>query len=64
MRCKCCDRVMSNPRLFVIAEVMVEEDTCSSCRRIAFQEWDYLNDHEYMFENLREGVTPPLGVDY
>lgn len=62
MRCKCCDKIMDRIYTFEVDGVEVMEELCSECREASEDEYSYL-DHEFMFENLREGALPPCKTE-
>lgn len=64
MRCKSCDCIMDVVHVIEIEGKDVIEELCSGCRSIAFEEWDYAEDHEHMFQNLSCGPTQPLKTPY
>ena len=65
MRCKCCNKMMSDAdllskRFFLDAngnKITVQEDFCSQCRSSSYIE----NVTDYQFENLTQGLTQPSG---
>ena len=44
------------------------EDTvdpmCSSCRTMAYAQWNYLDDHEHILENTTEGAAPMRNMEH
>ena len=54
-RCKCGNRLY---------ESEMEDMICKKCVRISMEEYNYLEDHEYAFEGLEEGMTEPTDSNY
>lgn len=53
-KCRACDATMNPTELLMDKEDGSPEDLCYKCRETLYDE-DY--DHEFMFENVSEGVT-------
>lgn len=65
MRCKACDKKIDRTRFVEIDEQPTEiiEELCGECLEESFSEYNYL-DHEFMFEDLSEGLTPQKNPKY
>lgn len=62
MRCVSCNGVID----VLVDHPEIENQTdemCSTCRSLAYSEWSYVDDHEHLFDNLREGITPIMICD-
>lgn len=35
---------------------------CTTCKGLAFDEFTYTSDHEYILEGCQEGLTPPKKI--
>jgi hypothetical protein len=66
LRCVCCNAQLTIAEMKMVQEDGSPEDMCGGCRSevVYTDQEDDDWSHEYMFENLREGVTGVLTCDY
>lgn len=66
MRCRGCDSLIYyTPVVWGVIQsgdgeefvVLDDDGLCHTCIREAFSLYNYVYDHEYVFENARDGVT-------
>lgn len=60
-RCKSCDAILTKVELQLTKDNGDVEDLCGDCRDDVYDDSYY---HEFMFENLEEGVTRPRKIKY
>jgi len=62
MRCKCCNAELTSISLNPFNRPQFE-DMCSMCRIASRSVYRYSEDHEFMFEDLKEGPTEIKNMD-
>lgn len=69
MRCRGCDSLIYyTPVVWGVVQteegekvVLLDDDgLCISCMSGAFSQYSYAYDHEFAFEDIKEGLTPPI----
>lgn len=64
-RCKSCNVKLYDTEMYIVDDETGQiEDMCSVCKSYIYQEYDYINDHEYHHNSLQEGLTSPTKSSY